>query len=89
MLTVKLPSFPGSTCATRGSGSNRELHHPGHGSAANDLESKRLRRWIYGRANQQTARRDRLGIVPSWLLSSCLISALTLSEDPGLTGTYD
>ena len=47
------------------------------------IGSKRLRRLVYSRANKQTARLDRRGIVPSWLFSSCLISALTLSEDPG------
>ena len=88
MLMVKLRSFPVS-CASGGLRSKSELRDPGTLIGGDDLESKRLRRWIYGRAKQQTARPDRRSIVPSWLLSSCLISALTLSEDPGLTGTYD
>lgn len=82
MLMVELRSFPQSTCVSHGSRTNRELRHPRYTyPAANNPESKRLRRWIYSRANQQTARPDRLGIV--WLMSSCLISALTLSAGAG------
>lgn len=47
------------------------------------LDRNDLGGFAYGHANKQTARPDRLGAYPSWLLSSCLISALTLSEDPG------
>jgi hypothetical protein len=61
----------------------RELHHPGTLNPRRLLWIETIRRIRYSRANQQTARPERLGIVLSWLLSSCLISALSLSEDPG------
>jgi hypothetical protein len=50
------------------------------------LDRNDLGGFRYSRANQQTARPERLGIVPYWLMSSCLISALSLSEDAATCG---
>jgi hypothetical protein len=63
---------------------------PGHLSCGDCFGSKRLRRIRYSRANKQTARPERLGIVPYWLLSSCLISALSRSvRVPAFAETYN
>jgi hypothetical protein len=45
--------------------------------ATNGVGSKRLRRrFSYSRVNKQSTRPNRLGAVPTWLLSSCVIFAL-------------
>jgi hypothetical protein len=56
---------------------------PGEHPATDFFGSKRFRRIYCSRANQQLARPVCLGIVPTWLLSSCLIRcSFTLSEGP-------